>query len=136
MIQRIQTIWMLLASVCAFLSIKLPFFVGTKPSGESSYQLNGSENFALLALTIAIGIVSLVAIFLYRDRKTQMRLCVAGIMLEVILLFLYYQKSSSYTAGTYALTALLQALILFLLFLAIRGIRNDNRIIRESDRLR
>ncbi len=65
-----------------------------------------------------------------------MRLCVAGIMLEVILLFLYYQKSSSYTAGTYALTALLQALILFLLFLAIRGIRNDNRIIRESDRLR
>lgn len=136
MIQRIQSVWMLLASACAFLSIKMPFFVGTNPKGEASYQLTGTENFYILFLTIAVGIISLVAIFLYKDRKVQMRLCVAGILVEAILIFIYYQKSNAYTEGTYALTALLQAMIFFFLFFAIRGIRNDNRIIRDSERLR
>lgn len=136
MIQRIQTVWMLLASACAFLSIKLPFYVGTNAKGETSYQLNGTENFYLLFLTIAVAVVALVAIFLYKDRRLQMRLCVAGILLEAALLILYYKESSTFTGGTYALTALLQAGIFFFLFFAIRGIRNDNRIIRESDRLR
>ena len=136
MIQRIQSIWMLLASVCAFLSIKLPFYVGTNAKGVGSYQLNGAENLFLLFLSIAVGIVALVAIFLYKDRRLQMRICVADIFLEAALIILYYRESAKFTEGTFALTALLQAAIFFLLFLAIRGIRNDNRILRESDRLR
>ena len=30
MIQRVQTIWLLLASACAFLSLKLSFYSGNK----------------------------------------------------------------------------------------------------------
>lgn len=127
---------MFLAALCAFLSIKLPFYIGTSAKAVASYQLTGTENLYLLFLTIAVGIVSLVAIFLYKDRKLQMRVCVAGILLEAALIILYYRESSTFTDGTYALTALLQAGIFFFLFFAIRGIRNDNRLIRESDRLR
>ena len=136
MIQRIQTIWMFLAALCAFLSIKLPFYVGTNAKGVASYQLNGAENIFLLILCLAVGIVALVAIFLYKDRRLQMRLCVADILLEAALIILLYRESSTFSEGTYALTALLQAAIFFFLFFAIRGIRNDNRLIRDSDRLR
>jgi hypothetical protein len=38
--------------------------------------------------------------------------------------------------GTYALTAVLQAGILLFFFLAARGISNDDKIIKESNRLR
>jgi hypothetical protein len=136
MIQRIQTIWMFLAALCALLSIKLPFYVGTNTSGVASYQLNGAETILLLIITVATGVVPLVAIFLYKDRKMQLRLCVVAMLLEVITLLLYYREYAQYTQGTFALTAILQAAVLAFLFLAIKGIRNDNQIIRDSERLR
>jgi hypothetical protein len=42
----------------------------------------------------------------------------------------------SFITGTYALTSILQVLILVFLSLAIRGINHDNKLIRDSDRLR
>lgn len=136
MIQRIQTIWLILASAAAFLSIRLPFYVGTNSNNVGSYELKATENLWMLLLTIAVGLVSLIAIFLYKDRRFQMRICVAGIFLQAALCILYYREANTFSTGTLALTALLQAGIPFFLFLAIRGIRNDNRIIRESERLR
>lgn len=136
MIQRIQSIWLLLASACAFISLKLPFYVGTNATGVASNELNGTTNYGLMLLTIAIGILALVNIFLFKNRKLQIRLCVLGIMLELGLIFLYYREVTTYTAGTYALTALLQGLVIFFFFFALRGISKDAKIIRDSNRLR
>ncbi|MDB5201792.1 MAG: hypothetical protein JWQ27_1201 [Ferruginibacter sp.] len=136
MLQRIQTIWLFLAAACAFASLKLPFYSGTNTSGIPSYELMGTENFLLMLLTIAIGVVALITIFLYKNRKIQLRLCLLGIVLEVLLIFLYYRELKNYMGGTYSLTSILHALILVFLFMAARGIRNDDRIIKESNRLR
>ena len=60
MIQRIQTVWFLLASVSAFLSLEFPFFIGTNKDHEASYQLNGMENIYLMLMTILIGALAFV----------------------------------------------------------------------------
>ena len=138
MIQRIQSIWLLLASVCAFISLKVPFYSGTNAANIPSYRLLGTENFALMLLTIAIGVIALFNIFLYSNRKLQIRLCILGILLEGLLIWLYYKETTTFIAGTgtFSLTAILQLLILIFFSLAIKGISHDNRIVKESNRLR
>jgi hypothetical protein len=136
MLQRIQTIWLLLAALCAFLGLKFPFYVGTNKEGIPSYILKGTENIPLILVTTAVGVVAFITIFLYKNRKLQLRLCIAGILLEALVIFLYYSKLKDFMAGTYALTAVIQAGILLFLFLAARGISNDEKIIKESNRLR
>lgn len=136
MIQRIQSIWLLLASACAFISLKLPFYSGTTITGQVT-ELIGTTNYLLMMLTIAIGVLALIIIFLFKNRKLQVRLSVLGIMLELVLIFLYYREiTATYKSGTYALSALLQGLTIFFFFFAIRGIGKDMKIIRSSERLR
>ncbi len=138
MLQRIQTIWLLLASACAFISLKVPFYSGTDSANIPSYRLMGTENFYLMLLTIAIGVIALFTIFLYSNRTLQLRLCLLGMLLEAGLIFLYYKQTTTFVAGTgtYSLTSILQLLILVFFFLAIRGINHDNKIIKDSNRLR
>jgi hypothetical protein len=143
MIQRIQSFWLLCASVCGFASLKFSFFTGNVnevnngvAAATKYIELNGFSNIPLTILTITIAIVCLIAIFLYKNRKLQMRLCFAGVLVEAIVLTLYYKESAKYILGTYSLASLLQLLILLFLILSIKGINNDNKIIAESDRLR
>ncbi len=138
MIQRVQSIWLLLASACAFISLKMPFYSGTNSANISPYRLLGTENFPLMLLTISVGVIALISIFLYSNRKLQMRLCLLDLVLEGLLIFLYYKETTKFIAGTgtYSLTAALQILVVIFLFLAMRGISHDNKIIKESNRLR
>jgi len=136
MIQRIQSIWFLLASACAFISLKMPFYIGTNKENKPSYQLMGTENFLLMLLTIAIGALAFATIFLFKKRRFQIRLSVLGILLEIILIILYYLEVRNYNAGTLALSALLQIGVIFFFALALRGIGKDINIIKNSDRLR
>jgi hypothetical protein len=136
MIQRIQSVWLLLASVCAFLTLKLPFYSGTNAKAVASYQLNGTENIFLLSATVILGSLALFIIFLFKNRVLQLRLCILGILLEAVLIFLYYQQTTAFTLGTYSLTALLHALIIFFFILAAKAINKDEKMIKNSDRLR
>ena len=136
MIQRIQSIWLLLASACAFASFKFPYYSGTNAKGLSPYQLNASENFLLMATTAVVGALALFNIFLFKKRTLQLRLCVLGILLEALLIFLYYRQVKTFTQGTYALTAILHSVIVIAFFLAARGIHKDEKMIKDSDRLR
>lgn len=136
MIQRIQTIWLLLAAACAFATLKFPYYSGTNVKGVTPYQLTGTENFWLLLTTVAVGGLALITIFLYKKRTLQLRLCVLGILLEALLIFLYFREVNDFTAGTYSLTAILHSAIVLFFILAGRGINKDERLIKESNRLR
>ncbi len=62
MIQRIQTIWLLVASACTFLTLKLSFYTGMKEMENSAPQwviLDGRANLLITILTVAVGIASL-----------------------------------------------------------------------------
>jgi hypothetical protein len=136
MIQRIQSIWLLLVAAAAFLSLKLPFYSGNLSPAVPFQFITGSSQFILLLFTVITGVLALFTIFNFKNRKLQLRLCVAGILLEAFLIYLYYRQASAFATGTYALTALLQPAIIVFFVLAMRGINKDEKLVKESNKLR
>lgn len=136
MIQRIQSVWLLIATVLTFLTLKLSFYSGTYLPDNQYHQLNGTDNIGLMIVTIALGMLSLITIFLFKTRIIQLRLCIVGILLDLLLIFLYYRATQDFTKGEYAITAASHVLIILALFLAARGINKDEKLIKESNRLR
>jgi len=136
MIQRIQSIWLLLAAACAFATLKFSYYTGTKATDTTLQQLNGTSTLPLMITTIAVGVLALITIFLFKNRSLQLKLCFLGILLEAVLIFLYYREVQTFTTGTYSLTALLHSIIVLAFVLAARGISKDNKLVKGSDRLR
>ena len=136
MIQRLQSIWLLLAAACAFATFKFSYYSGTKVNDLALHELNATGTLLLMITTIVVGVLALITIFLFKKRTLQLRLCVLGILLEAVLIFLYYREVTTFLKGTYSLTALLHSIIVLAFVLAARGINNDSKIIKDSDRLR
>lgn len=136
MIQRIQSLWLLIAAAGAFATLKFSFYTGTKTEAAAIVELTGTSTILLMMTTIAIGMLALVTIFLFKNRSLQLKLCFLGILLEAVLIFLYYREVQTFTTGTYSLTALLHSIIVLAFVLAARGISKDNKLVKGSDRLR
>ena len=140
MLQRIQTIWLLLAAACAFISLKITFYagnllaeVGTASNDIIYNEITGMDN---PILTTAVGLMCLISIFLYKNRQQQIKFCIAALFMEISSLIYYYYMMKTFKEGALAIGAILHLFILIFILLAISGIRKDNKIIAESDRLR
>lgn len=139
MIQRKQTLWLLLALVCAVLTFRFPFYNGTVKTGAvgvAGADLTATDNIWLMLLAGAVVVLSLLAIFLFRDRKLQLQLTFAGLLLSIGLLALFYYYTLSFETGGIALTALLSLGIIIGFFFALKGIRDDQKLVRDLNRLR
>ena len=137
MIQRIQSIWLFLAAVCVFLTLKFSTYVGTNKDLIPSSFLNGIATLPLIFVTLAVGILTLITIFLYKNRKLQLRLTILAVLLETGLIFLYYEEIQTFIGkGTFSITAILHVTVFVFLILAARGISSDNKLIKDSNRLR
>jgi uncharacterized membrane protein len=139
MLQRIQSLWLLLAAFAAFLTIRLSFYSGNfgENSQPSSFQyLTASFNIWILILTIALVCIGAIDIFLYKNRKLQGRLALLGVLISLLNIFLYYKQTHRFEAGNYDLTALLALAIPVFYFLAMRGIYRDEKLVKSLDRLR
>ncbi len=137
MIQRIQSIWLLFAAIAATLTYKFEFYSGINVDHPNMYKITGLENIPIILLTSFISVLALITIFLYKNRKLQIRLCYAGILLELLLLALYYLQIQKYNdGGTISIWVVLHGLIIVLFALAARNINKDEKLIRDSDRLR
>lgn len=139
MIQRIQTIWLLLASVAAFLTLKFSFYIGNITDAnnvKTMHLLNARFNILLLIVTIAIGVIALATIFLYTDRKKQILFTVVNLILSALLILLYFWQKQKFTDGAITLTSIFSFAIPILLFLALQAIQKDERLVKSVDRLR
>ena len=137
MLQRIQTVWLLLAAACAFLTLKFSTYSGTNKELIPSSFLKGTDTIPLLAVTLAVGIIALVTVFLYNNRKMQIRLSLLAILLELLLVYLYYREIQLFVGkGAISITALFHAAVILFLVLAAKGMNNDEKLIKESNRLR
>ena len=137
MIQRIQSVWLFIASVLIFLTLKLSFFSGTYVVDNQYHQLKGTDTPLIMITTILLGIIALFTIFLYKKRIVQLRLSILSIVLDLLLVYLYYREASTkFTQGAYSITAALHVVIILSLILAARGINRDEKLIKDSDRLR
>lgn len=141
MIQRIQSIWFLLAAVAAFLGYKLFFYTGNKIGAdkiEGFYTLNATNSIGTLLLTAIIGVMSLLAIFLYKNRKRQLQLGWGALLLSIVNILLYYLQTKNFVAGkgAFSITAIVTLLVPVFLILAIRGVAKDQKLVKSLDRLR
>lgn len=141
MIQRIQTVWLLLAAIIAFTYTQVPLFTGTLPDAVEIRFLP-TEDLLLFALAVAVGLLAATAIFLFKNRSLQMKLCFFGLLGSIALIALEVFKLESFktdnalTKGTYAWGSLLPILLVVFFILAWRGIRRDQKLIKSLDRLR
>jgi len=136
MIQRIQSVWLLLASICAFLTFKLPYYSGSIADGTYQQLTGTTGGNAILIITALVSLLALVTLFLYKQRVLQLRLCVAAVLLEAVLIFLYYSKVKAFTQGSYSLTSMLHSAIILLFVIAGQAINKDENLVKKSDRLR
>jgi len=141
MIQRIQSIWLLIVAIAAFATYTLTLYIGKPASGtELTFLL--ADNFLLVILIILLGILAIICIFLFKNRKLQFRLSVLGVILSLIFVFLEYvkvedfKKEKSIVSGSYQLGALLPILMVIFFVLAARGIYKDEKLVKSLNRLR
>jgi hypothetical protein len=136
MIQRVQTIWMLLAAIAVFLTLKFSFYSGTLVTDNSFHSLLATDNFLLMVLTSALGSAIVIDIFLFKHRLVQFKICIIALIVECILLFLYVRELKNYSKGTLDLWSIFHLIIVITLILAAIGIYKDEKLVKDSNRLR
>ncbi|NII23464.1 DUF4293 domain-containing protein [Pseudoflavitalea sp. X16] len=141
MLQRIQSVWLLLAAAASFLTLKFSFYSGNiikdgQPKAFS--QLVATDSIVLTITTVATGLLALVTIFLYKDRKLQTRLSLLALLLSGLNLVLFYIEIKKFVPleGNYDLTAAIGIVVPLFIVLAIRGIYRDQKLVKSLDRLR
>ncbi|NJL75646.1 MAG: DUF4293 domain-containing protein [Saprospiraceae bacterium] len=148
MIQRIQTIYLALAGLCCLGLLGLPFasteelVVTSSLFADGNYKI--SDNLGLIFLFIGAAALAIVAIFLYQNRSLQSNLTrvatvanIIGLVLG-ILLFLRdgINQPEIEVEPNDGLGIFLPILAIVFLFLAMRGIKKDDQLVRSTDRLR
>jgi hypothetical protein len=141
MLQRMQSVWLLLAAVSAFLTIKFSFYSGNiEISGQpATFQyLTATFSIWILIVTIALVCIAAIDIFLYKNRKLQGRLAIIGIILSLLNIFLYLKEIHRFIEhqGSHTISSIFVFLIPIFFFLAARGIYRDQKLVKSLDRLR
>lgn len=141
MIQRVQSVWLLLTAICAFIAYTFTLYTGTMADGTTRSFVLG-DHFLLLACIFAIGVISFACIFLFKNRKLQYRISILAMLLTIGYIFLQYfiieqfKKDNLVQTGSYQVAALLPIAMVVFLVLAARGIRKDEKLVKSLDRLR
>lgn len=148
MIQRKQTIFLLLALAAMIVCLCLPIGrIETAPLGHSlwyNYGLYTGKSFSaqpLLFIDLVVAAaLSFLDIFLYNKRKFQMRLCSASIILCVVWYCYYafraiseFMPQNGFNIG---FAVCLPFIAIVFLILAHRGIKADEELIKSMDRIR
>ena len=145
MIQRIQTIFLILAALSFGALFKLPLLSSTTPStqflADSIYNIQ--DHLILLSITgFAIG-VSVLSIFLYKNRKLQRRLVYLVIFLAIAFSIAAYfllktnGGEAMNTPGIHIKAGIFLPLAgMIFCFLAGYYIGKDEKLVKSMDRLR
>ncbi|MEM1325615.1 MAG: DUF4293 domain-containing protein [Bacteroidota bacterium] len=149
MIQRIQSIFLFLAGSASFGMFGLPFASTDQPIAQSDLFSDSAytitDNIALMILFIGAGALSLIAIFMFKNRPLQINLSrvafVASIIGLVLGIILFINDEITKLAAqmpepTDGLGVLLPIVAAVMLLLAMRAIGKDEKLVRSSDRLR
>ena len=137
MIQRIQTIYLLLAFVVT--GVLLFFFPLWTMSDSKEYYFMQSQVYTiLLGLSTTLTLLSVVS---YKKRQNQFVIGRLNIILNLILLGLFVYRSLNLSGETPAVSEkgigmFLPAVAIVLLVLANKAIKKDEDLVKSVDRLR
>lgn len=155
MIQRIQTVYLALAAVLLVIPTIFNLNWASMESEAGAFVLTSVsinrtgattelvESAFPIAAAIALALLATVyAIMQYKNRKFQMKLAQAASALNlavVVVVFYYADRMSGLAEGgsvSYSPTLAILLANVVLCFLAYRGIKKDDELVRSADRLR
>lgn len=147
MIQRIQSIFLLLASACSFALFGFPFasvdkIVENSALFNNDTMYNLSDNTVLLIVYVLVGLLAFGAIFLFKNRNQQKlvaRVAAVFNLIGIALAIVFFMKDSVMDSGIMPNdgVGLYTSIVGFvLILLAVRAIGKDEELVRGMDRLR
>lgn len=157
MIQRIQTVFLLVVSLCAVVILFTDFATFTADGDPYTFNAFGIErmnkeiNFSpilsvpLTAFVFGMLLLPLVAIFQYKKRKNQISLgyVTSGLALGAQLLVVYYVwdierfiPTEGAIEAAYGIGLIMPAIAIIFNQLAIARIKKDEKLVKSLDRLR
>src|SRR6266542_4231277 len=99
-----------------------------------NYDTTYTNNLALTGISLRLS--NFIIIFLYKDRKMQLRLTIVTMLLSILNIWLYFSAIKNYVEGYYDITAFIVFLVPIFLLFAARGIYKDERLVKRMNRLR
>ena len=99
-------------------------------------RLTAGYHFLILILTGILIVGCLIIIFMYKDRKLQLKLTIVALVISLINIILYFNQIKQFVQGDFSFAALVTLAIPVLLFFAARGIWKDEKLVKSLDRLR
>jgi hypothetical protein len=155
MLQRVQSIYLLLAGLALFALFLFPFvhnvYVDGKPISimvTGVFQdINGQHTHtqfftALTAATAIIGLIPLAIIFLYKNRKQQIALCYSAILVIFGYSFWMAQEVKKVMGDTqidthnWGIGLFLSSFSILFIVFALKAIQRDEKLVKSADRLR
>ena len=155
MLQRIQSIYLLLATLCLVALFIFPFIHDVYVDGQlltikitGVYQdVNGQQQnikqFTLLTIAnVFVALLPLVIIFLYKNRTLQKTLCYIAML--VIIGFSFWVSHCAKIAiddavismSNYGVGVILLSVSILFIVLAQKAIQRDDKLVKSADRLR
>ncbi|MDD7885286.1 DUF4293 domain-containing protein [Flavivirga sp. 57AJ16] len=136
MLQRIQTIYLIIAAgVSAGLIFVFHLWIT-----DEGINVFAKDNMLYLGFFLGSAILSLIAIFMYKNRKSQFVLGRLNIILNFILLGFFVYQSLSISGETAVsekgIGMLLPIVSIVFLALANKAIKKDEDLVKSVDRLR
>ena len=155
MLQRIQTVWLFFASAVLFCLFLFPYLHILSADGiAKEIKITGvyenisglavqTEPFLLITIvTVIIALIPFLIIFYYKNRKRQIIMCYLAILAVIAHYYWLVQTAKPIISdvqlqlGNFGIGAILPTIAIIFILMAIRGMRNDEKLIRSADRLR
>lgn len=147
MIQRIQSVYLLISTVLAGLLFLLPFAEIAKEGAiylfnfkgvllDGAVDKSGWVISVLLAIIVALHVWAILG---FKDRKKQTKVVWFAILMELILLGMFVYFTYILFGGaqiSFKPGAVLPLIVVIIDYLAIRAIDKDEALIRSIDRIR
>ena len=146
MIQRIQSLWLLLAVLFNALLFFIPLYKFNFPNQVySPWMVERVSSFIPLFIIAAVIVVlPLISIFFFKNRKRQTSMVWISLVSILTFFSIVLMRVSNLKNGTpqpgnfqYSFPGILVVVIAAIfLVLALRGIRHDEKLVKSMDRLR
>ncbi|HAQ17846.1 MAG TPA: DUF4293 domain-containing protein [Prolixibacteraceae bacterium] len=147
MIQRIQTLYLLISAILIAILIVLPFAEILSNGVIYQFNMKGvlldgvlKKSGTLLSILTGTGLaLHGYAILSFRNRTRQIRVIVFAILLLIGVVGMFYYFTYFSFSGSkisFKMGAVFPVVAIILDYLAIRGIKKDEALIRSIDRIR
>ena len=129
MIQRIQSLYILIVIILSFLVLKLTI--------DYSNDIKLNSFLTIYYVFYFIPLIGIFTLFLYKKRVTQSKMCLIMLGVNVIVILSYglkiYEENSSLINLVLIACTMIECI---LLFLARKAINKDVNLVRSIDRIR